>query len=472
MKTFTAEEFKKKYGNVFAEKPQQGGIGADISSAFQGGVDYAKEGYEQARSAKTPIGKTEGGLKELSGVAQAVFSPLAPVTKYIGQGINAAADKISDIPAVQDFAMSGAGKTTARVAEDVQNTAGLVGTLEGGIRAPSVAKSAGKVIGDTSKGAVDAVGKSTEKLRTNVKSAAKDVIGTSQNYINHNIATALNLTPDDLARIEAKTNNNVGTWMADHNLIGENAKTTQQLVNNFKDANYQAVRAEVSRVPTQYKQYQVPRYVETLKQIKSKLEDVPGLEQEWLEVQRLLDKGIERKGAGYEPISLKDVQHAKELVDEHFKLYNAVGDVDASVTKSGIANMRSALQEFIEQEVKANGGEDIAQMNKNVMTARSLSDAITKREPKGLTKSMFRQGDLATLGYGSFAGGPAVGLAALFIKKLYDSPTIQLRIAKKIDEMSDARKAKTAKELQEGTIPNEFKQEVIIKYKGQRLNPE
>lgn len=460
MKTYSPEEFKKLYGEgAFQEVSQQKGIGADISNSFQGSIDYVKEGIAQGAAAKTPIGKTEAGLKQAAGLVGAALSPLAPVTKYIGEGINYAADKISENKGVQDFAMSKAGQTTARVAEDVQNTSALLGLKS----ARPVAGAVKNVAGKTMKATGESLKNSAGKAGNYAKGTVRDIVPTSQGFINHQVAQALELTPGDLANIEAKTGNNVGSWLADNNLIGENAKTTQQLVDNFKTANYNAVRAEISKIPDIYQQYQVPRFVDALKQIRNKIEKVPGLEADWVEVEGLLGK---------KDLNLSDVQRAKELIDEHFGLYKITGDVGESVVKEGLANIRSALREFIEGEVKAKTGADISAMNNNVMTARSLSDAITKREPKGLTRSNFRGGDLAALGYGSFVGGPALGIAMLFVKKVLETPTMQLRIAKIVDEMSDARKAKTAAELQAGKIPNEFKEAIIIRRNGKRLVPD
>jgi hypothetical protein len=140
------------------------GIGADISQAFQGGVSYFKEGMEQAKGAKNPLELVEAGLKEGAGLVGAAFSPLAPVTKYIGQGIDAIADQASNIPGVQEFAMTPAGETTARVAEDISNTAGLM-SLRGLPKAATVAGKAGGVVaegtGKTLKGAGEQLYKTT-----------------------------------------------------------------------------------------------------------------------------------------------------------------------------------------------------------------------------------------------------------------------------------------------------------------------
>lgn len=175
----TREEYLKKFGVEpdfstarTQTQPTGGGMGQDISNAFQGSVDYAKQGYEDSKKATNPLQKVEAGLKQLTGAAGAALSPLAPVTKYIGQGVNAVADKISDIPAVQKFAMTDAGKTTARVVEDVANTSGLLGfravPVVGGAAktaATNATKTAATTLGE--------VGKTTTNVATGLKNAVE-----------------------------------------------------------------------------------------------------------------------------------------------------------------------------------------------------------------------------------------------------------------------------------------------------------
>lgn len=453
MKTISEEEFKRLYGEVglasFAEKPKDDGpIKGPIKRAFQGGLDQIGRGVEQSKAAKNPIQKTEAGLNMIAGGVNAAFSPLAPITEpTIGAGINYAADKISENKGVQDFAMSKAGEATGRVAEDVANVATIGGAAFGAKGAGVVGKGAVKA---TAKGAQQVgqkMGKAVDDTANYLPGAVRDIVPTTDAVVHHQIAKALDLTPGDISNISKSTGNEVPRWLADNNLIGTNKETTRQLIQDFQRTNYETVRSEIAKVSKFYKQYQVPRYVDALKQINKKIENAPGLEKQWAEVQNLLKK---------EEFTLDDVQRAKELIDDHFKLYKVTGDVGEGVAKEGIANMRKDLKTFIEKEVKKETGADIKQMNNNVATARSLDDAIETRSPKGLTSSNFKAGDMATLGYGSFAGGPVFGLAALFIKKVAETPTVRLRIARYLDTLSDAKKKRIEAELRDGDIPKEF----------------
>lgn len=105
----------------------------DIKNAFTGGIDQIKSGYEESKNAKNPWEFVEGGIKTAAGAVNTIFSPLAPITAPIGSGLNKVADKISDIPAVQKFAVSPLGQATARTAENVGNVATITGGVAGGM---------------------------------------------------------------------------------------------------------------------------------------------------------------------------------------------------------------------------------------------------------------------------------------------------------------------------------------------------
>lgn len=440
-------------------KPKGDTIGSDISTAFQGSVDYIKEGYEQAKQSKTPIGKTEAGLKMGAGAVGAVFSPLAPATKYIGQGIDYTADKISDNPDVQKFAMTKAGDVTSRIAEDVQNTSALLG-LKG-------AKPVAGAIKNTAKSGAQAVGGIAEKVdgaKSQISGALRDIKPEVDSVINHQVSQALHLTPTDMSNFFGKMDTDVGRFMADNNLLGDNLENTISNLKRFKDENYAAVRSEIANVPKAYKISQVPRYYDALKQIYEQVNGVKGLEKDAVLAENMLKRDV---------VALEDVQAVKELLDDHFKLFKVTGDVSDAKTKQGVANMRAELKQFIEKEVKETTGADIAEMNKNVMGSKALLDASELRTPRGLKSYQLGMGDLAFLGFGSaFGGGLPVGIAALFIKKALETPSARLRISKIIDGWSDARKSKAAAEMQSGVIPNEFRQAIKIKHNGQRLGPD
>ena len=154
----TKEEFAQKFGKGQAPsipQSQGGGMGNTISDAFQSGLQQTKAGFQEAGNATNPLQLLEGGVKTAAGVVNTLFSPLAPVTKPLGQAIDFVGNKISDNPNVQNFANSPAGETTARIAENVGNVATIAGAVAGGKGTGQVA---GKVA-DASIPAINATGR-------------------------------------------------------------------------------------------------------------------------------------------------------------------------------------------------------------------------------------------------------------------------------------------------------------------------
>jgi len=469
MQTVSASDFEKMYGTKGVEsfgqstsQPQKTSATSDIKSAFKGGIDQFKSGVSQAKSATNPIQKLEAGLQEGAGLVGAAFSPLAPATKYINQGINKVAEPLSKTPLIKQAAgnqvANSDGSTSYipnesanRVPQDISNTSLLLSLRDlgvGGEGVSAVSKAAAK---GASQSAADiaGIGSKVGGMAGSVGRAAKDIVPTAQGIINHQVTKALDLSTNDLNKISRSTGNDIGTWLADNNLIGENKVHTQENIKNFTDQNFNNVRSHVNAVDTVYKQSQVPRYVDALKAIGKKIDGVPGLEKQAAEVENLLNK---------KEIKLNDVQHVKELLDSHFNLYKVTGDVAEGAAKEGLANIRSDLRSFIEKQVKDNSGADIHQMNNHVATGKTLQDAIKTRAPKGITQANLKLGDLGIFGVGMSFGGPLGGAALLFGKKLLETPTVRLRIAKYLDEVSDAKKAKIQAELQSGKIPPEFNQ--------------
>lgn len=286
----------------------------------------------------------------------------------------------------------------------------------------------------------------------------KDVVPSLERISNEQVTKALQLTAGDVKNIESATGNVVGEFMGKNNLIGNNLLETQKLVSDFFDANYKQVRVEIAKVPDLYKVSSVPRYTDSLNQIKKAVDGVSGLEKESVVVDNLLNNA---KNGG--TVTLADVQQVKELLDEHFNLYKVTGDVKEGVTKQGIVVMRKELKNFIEKEVKAKTNTDIKPLNNNVATSKSILKSSEGRATSGITKANLNFGDAATFGGGSIVGGPIVGLLALLGKKVLESPAMRFRIAKWVDSISDARKVKLEQEVSSGIVPKEVEK---IVYSG------
>lgn len=474
METLSYEEFKKRYGTVGlaqAKKPEsffdkaKDYITSNVANSFKGGIQQIKTGAQQInpQGGNNPF---RGGLNVAGGVLNTAFSPIAPITRPIAKGVEMAADKISDNPSVQKFANTGVGQQVARTAGDVANVANIAGTIGGSKLA---IQGMNKLATRTPKTPFGVGGFDPTKIESGAKNifqGAKDLAGTKgvindilptrKGIINDQVTKALDLTAGDTSNIFKSTGNDVGMFLADRKLLGKTVKETQQLIDDYKNSNFTEVRKNISAVKNTYKASQVPRYTEALQELLKETAEVPGLQKSAAEIRTLLKK---------KDIELPDVQRVKELVDDHYSLYKNTGDPKLGQAKKGMVEIRRDLRAFLENEVKNNTGVDIAPLNNNVATAKSIADAVKTRSTRGLTRSNIKLSDMGVFGAGSLIGTPLFGLAAVFAKKLIESPSVQLKIARYLADLPSDARARIQAELVSGKIPDELR-EVIKNTNG------
>lgn len=138
MRTLTPEEFEKIYGKESLNEfpvtlPERPSFLTRTKETFSQGISKMGRAISESRQGVNPLST---GSKFGAGAVEAVFSPAIAAAQPIieptvGQGIEFASEKISNIPAVQKFATSKAGQITARIAEDVGNIAAIGGALVG-----------------------------------------------------------------------------------------------------------------------------------------------------------------------------------------------------------------------------------------------------------------------------------------------------------------------------------------------------
>lgn len=328
----------------------------------------------------------------------------------------------------------------------LEEGATLGSTLKNTVVGAGVGLATGSVLGVVP-GGIRAGTQVVKKVGTGVRKVGQDIIPSSERLVNSQVSKALDLTQGDIKNIASSTGNEVGEFLAKHNLIGGNKDETVKLLNDFYSKNYNKVRDEISKVKKTYTNTDIPRFKQSLLEIKKQVSDVSGLEDVSKEVDTLLKK---------KSISLNDIQRTKELLDEHFSLYKMTGDVKEGATKSGLSNIRKELKEFIEKEVKDVSGNDIGALNNSVSTSRSTLDAIETRSTRGLTRSNIKIGDLGIFGVGAAIGSPILGLGAVVAKKIIESPSIRLKIAKFLDKLNDASRKKIQDQLLKGVMPVEI----------------
>jgi len=109
----------------------------NIYNAGKGAIDQIVAGYNKFKSAGgAVIPEIEGVVQSLAGGVGLATAPAAPAMQPVNDLVNKTGEAVSSIPAVQKFATTPAGQTTARVAEDVGNLSTVAGAVAGGMKVP------------------------------------------------------------------------------------------------------------------------------------------------------------------------------------------------------------------------------------------------------------------------------------------------------------------------------------------------
>ena len=323
-----------------------------------------------------------------------------------------------------DIATLGAGKAVTSSAREGITT-GIKQATEAGVRAAGLFS--------------DATGPT--------RAAIREILPTRTSIASGNLSKAFGLTPTDVTRIEKTMGKSLGDWVQEKDLIKATKAETEQAIDDLYKNSYKQVRDEIGKVAKEYTDIDVPRYKQVLSELQ-KSSDQIGLEVEAKEISDLLTK---------EKFNLSDVQRVKELVDKNYSLYRRSGDPTASIKADGLRNIRDEIKTFIEKEVKDTTGADIRALNNDVASARSLADSAATRASRATTANEVTLSDLGVAGTAGIATTPLVGMAAVFVKKVVQSPTVRLRIAKMLQRMPKAEKIKVIKTMQTGKIPEQFK---------------
>lgn len=397
------------------------------------------------------VGDVAGGIGDIIGAAvEPAVRPILesdiarPAVEKLAQGMDVYDQWKQESPTNERV-----GKMLESVVNIADIAVGAKGTgkvLKAGEKVAEEALVAGK------RGAKDVIEGVVETGKKVAQSkVGKDLVPTKKGIISGQITKALDLTTGDTSNIKLSTGNDVGEWIAKNNLIGGNKEETISNIKNFVDSQYKAVRDEVKKVPTVYKKQSVPRVEESLRMLKNEVTDVLGQEKVLDTVNTLLKK---------KSYTLSDIQKTKELLDKQFDLYKATGDVKAGQTKTGLANVRKELKQFIEKEVEDTTGAKIADLNNNVATGQNIKKLAEKRSTRGFTRANVSLSDLGFFGAGSILATPLGGAAALLAKRIVETPAMRLKFAKWVNSLDKSVLENIKKELLQGKIPKNIPEEI------------
>jgi len=250
-----------------------------------------------------------------------------------------------------------------------------------------------------------------------------EALPTARRIAEGEVVKALDLTQGDISRITQKTGNNVTDFMVRNNVFKETPEEIVLALDDLKTQRMAEVRVPIQQVQTVYSPADVPRVRDALTTVQNSISDVPGLEDVASEVNALLNK------PNY---TLSDVQRAKEILDQNSSIFNRMGDARQTATAEGLANIRAELKLFIEDEVlkATNGQVDIRSLNNDVATAVEIAEAVESRATRGLTRQGLSVFD-GILGFSAAAAfDPITALGVVGIKKLSQTPSFRIALAR------------------------------------------
>lgn len=442
-KSATMEALKIVSPELAAKVEPALSVAQKIKSKLGVGLDVAK------------AGQVAGAVDDTLGNILMSIPGVEKVTSLIGKEIGKVVPDVlakAGVNTIEEYnAFAEQNPMIAKNLEGAVNIASLlpvggaakvgVETVEQGTKAAG--KQAAKVAGEVATQAGKA-GAKVGEMTGGAGNIVRDIVPTSREFMSGQISKALDLTAGDLSNIKLATGNDVGDFIARNNLIGASKDDTIKAVKSLTDSQYKLVRDEIAKVKNSYSINEIPKVKQSLSLLEEQVKDVPGLEDTYKQVKELSKKTN---------VELKDVQKVKELLDDQFSLFKATGDVKEGTIKKGLANVRKNIKEFIENEVKDTTGADIAQLNNDVSTGKSIMQLANKRSTRDFTRANVSLSDLGAFGTGSMVGTPLVGAAAIAVKRIVETPTVRLQLAKILNSLPKTTQKAVQKELLNGKVP-------------------
>lgn len=411
----TREEYIAKYGKSPdfstakpSSAPASNGIGASISQAFQGGVNQAKEGYQQAydsRKTINPLQLVEGSTKMLAGGINAAFSPLAPVMKPLEAGMNKSINEISSYPAVQKFAQTGAGQGTARVAEDVGNLSTIAGAEAGFMGAPKV----GGVISDGTKTITSGIDQTAEALKSTANGFANP----------ENIMQRVARIPKGAqAGFEKTAGESVGSYLNKRNIYGSTEEISQQLYKRF-DESKKAADTSLAKLKGEYRPLPLKSALEDLIGREKRVSAAGARSPDYTRVVELANK-YKKNG-----LNMTEINEVKRMFERNVRLDFVKQNLPEGVAR--VTNIDNALREWQFGQAKKLGLKNLPEINKETKLSKTLLDAIGKESSGSAGNNAISLSDTIMLA----SGDPTV-IGAYITKKILGLEKVQSYAAKKL----------------------------------------
>lgn len=399
----TQQEYTDLYGQDSLKGLQQPQTESNLmgrtQEAFGAGISKIQSGYEQAKGGN-PF---SAGLKYGAGAIEAASAPvtaaLQPIVEpTIGAGIKYAADKISDIPAVQKFAMSDAGKVAANVAEDVGNAATIAGTVAGfaGAKTPELPKNQAITGSALKEQAQTALSAQSPKIMQRVARISK----TKQ------------------ARFEQMAGEGVGDYLTKRGIFGTPEEIVSKLYERFSTSKAVA-DAELDKLPGRYKNSPLGTMLKEVTEREKKV-STPGAPSQTLGDVKQLIRSWNEGGLNH-----TEINQLKRIYERTVKTEYLRQNMSTDVARA--TNLDSAVRNWQLKQAVKQGFTNLKEVNRETRLAKQLMDDLQPEQAGSAANNAVSLTDWIML-----SGGDPTAIAAFFTKKAFSSARIQSSLAKKL----------------------------------------
>jgi len=377
----------------------QTGVLQQIGEAAGAGISRVQQGFEQAQTGTpNPINALESGLRVGSGAIQTVTAPLAPLLKPLQDLVGFISGKISDVPAVQEFAESPAGETTSRVAEDIADLTTIAGAAIGGRVAPRV----GASVSNTAQKTASALQGISERGTTGIQQATSKALDPAK--IMQRVARISKQKQADFQRRAGKS---VGQYLVDNGIFGTIDDITSQLFDRFqksRGAADGALERLDKRNPQLYQPTPVGSVLDELFSRETRVSS-PGAKSRDFDRVRQLKQKFDSEG-----LNMTEINEVKRLYERNVRVDYLKENKPEAVARA--TNLDSAIREWQFAKAEELGLKNLPDINRETMLAKQLLDDLGKE-------------------YAGSAGNNAVTLTDWIIISELDPTAIGAFLAKK-----------------------------------------
>lgn len=425
MITYTADEYKKKFGEdqynavpSFNQNQPQPGIGSGIVNSFkQSGQDYmnAINGQGQYGGQSSIRRGTEAFANIASAPFKAAFTlpGLKQATGAIGAGVNWLTDKISNNEALQKWTAE--HPKAYKALDEILGTTSAGGEIAGdilgveGIKS-GVVKTAGRA-SSFAKDATSGLANTGDEILSKVK--APDVLNPES--IMQRVAR---ISKGSQAKFKEISGESIGEYLNKRGIYGNKEEIATKLYDRFIKSKQTADEA-LAKLGGEYKPTPLKTALKELIDREKKV-STPGAFSN--DFNRIKELALKYKSKG---LNMSEINEVKRLYERNVRLDYLKQNLPDSVARAN--NIDSAIRKWQFNTAEKLGLKNLPKINKETQLSKTLLDAMGKESAGSMGNNAITLTDYILL-----AGGSPQSIAAFFGKKLLSSEKLQSAIAQKL----------------------------------------